>query len=185
MTDLLFLDVETGGLSPATDALLEVGLVHWRDGAVLDTLNLSIRSDGRRVDPEALRVNGIDVAAHDRTARHPIHAAAYLCTWIGTRWPGMRPDPAGHNVPFDLGFLQVLLGRERYGRVLGRRAVDTCAILRFVCEAELVTLPRHSLDMACAHFGIRRERAHRALDDALAAAELYGHLLAVVRGRAA
>lgn len=183
MLDLLFIDTETGGLNPETDALLEIGLVRWKDGDVAVQTRCRVASEGLRVTPEALAVNGIDLARHEDTAPSRAWVVDVLDEWFACEYGAEKIRVAGHNVGFDLGFLRMLFGAKWMEQRFSHRTTDTASVLGFLADAGLVPADIRSLDKACAHFGIQRERAHRALDDAKAAAELYGRLLGMVRGR--
>ncbi len=70
-----------------------------------------------------------------------------------------------HHAPFDGGFLKAYLPEGLWGR---HRLICT----RLLTKALVPELPRRSLAECCAHFGIVNSRAHRALSDAEATAEL-------------
>src|SRR5947208_1059145 len=79
----------------------------------------------------------------------------------------------GHNVRFDLAFLHAAMRRSQRPR-LANRWTDTCAIARRLVRDEvrdcrLLTLANH--------FRLPHQPCHRALDDALATADLLHALL--------
>ena len=76
-----------------------------------------------------------------------------------------------HHAPFDGSFLKAYLPEGLWGR---HRLLCT----RLLVKALAPELPRRSLAECCAHFGIVNTRAHRALSDAEATAELLQHLMA-------
>lgn len=76
-----------------------------------------------------------------------------------------------HHAPFDGGFLKAYLPEGLWGR---HRLLCT----RLLVKALAPELPKRSLAECCAHFGIVNTRAHRALSDAEATAELLQHLMA-------
>ena len=76
-----------------------------------------------------------------------------------------------HHAPFDGGFLKAYLPEGLWGR---HRLLCT----RLLVKALVPELPRRSLADCCAHFGIVNTRAHRALADAEATAELLQLLMA-------
>lgn len=76
-----------------------------------------------------------------------------------------------HHAPFDGGFLKAYLPEGLWGR---HRLICT----RLLVKALVPELPRRSLAECCAHFGIVNTRAHRALADAEATAELLQLLMA-------
>lgn len=76
-----------------------------------------------------------------------------------------------HHAPFDGGFLKAYLPEGLWGR---HRLLCT----RLLVKALVPELPKRSLAECCAHFGIVNTRAHRALADAEATAELLQLLMA-------
>ncbi|MDQ1445809.1 MAG: polymerase subunit epsilon, partial [Acidimicrobiaceae bacterium] len=79
----------------------------------------------------------------------------------------------GHNVRFDLGFLQEGLRRHHYPR-LGNRFVDTCLLARRLVRDEVANCKLATLSD---HFRVAHRPTHRALDDALATGEVLHCLL--------
>jgi len=166
---ILFLDVETSGLSPKRHEILEVGAIRF-DGPGCET-SLSARVRPEHIETasaRALEVCGyspakwaeaVPLSVALRALRRLIKGhdpyddgAEDSCDTIG-----------GHNVSFDLRFL-----RAADPRWVDPATVDTMAIAkRLKAEGELEGA---SLDDLCRHLRIPRPRPHRALDDARAAA---------------
>jgi len=119
------IDVETGGFNVATDALLEIALVHidmdsdgtLRRGATHDFHVQPF--EGARLDPASLSVTGIDPwhplrpalperDALQRVFREVRHAIrAYTCR---------RAILVGHNAAFDLTFINAAVARAEVKR---------------------------------------------------------------------
>src|SRR5438445_601003 len=78
----------------------------------------------------------------------------------------------GHNVRFDIGFLQAALAHARRPR-LANRVVDTCALARRLVRDEV---PNCRLGVLAERLRLAHRPSHRALDDALATGDLL-HLL--------
>ncbi|HET8714489.1 MAG TPA: 3'-5' exonuclease [Holophagaceae bacterium] len=76
-----------------------------------------------------------------------------------------------HHAPFDGSFLKAYLPEGLWSR---HRLICT----RLLVKALVPELPKRSLAECCAHFGIVNTRAHRALSDAEATAELLQRLMA-------
>ena len=77
------------------------------------------------------------------------------------------PILLGHNIPFDYSFLKV--AALRYGQAFERQGMDTLTLSRTLHPE----LPSRTLEAMCSYYHIAQEHAHRALDDARTAWELY------------
>ena len=173
---IIFLDTETGGTDPAIHPLLTIGLVTYQDGEVTRPLHLRVQHDSYTVDPEAMRVNGIDLLTHHDEAQDPKAVAEAIrgyAAGVG------RVMLGGHNFAFDLGFLRTLLPDRSH--VFRRGHVDTKTTAQFLLHAGL--LPKKvgtSLEQLAKHFGFEFQ-AHDALEDARTTALVYHELLKLVQ----
>jgi DNA polymerase-3 subunit epsilon/ATP-dependent DNA helicase DinG len=161
------LDLETTGLDPERDAILEVGAVRFRtslnDGTiqfrVLDTWS-SLVNPGRPIPIQIQHLTGI---SHDDVRRAPRFSQVInpLRRFVGNQYV------VGHNVGFDLEFLQ------SHNLPLSNLAVDTF-------ELASILMPhaaRYSLSKLGEMFGLQNLGSHRALDDARATMDLFVALL--------
>jgi len=149
------LDLETTGLNPERDAIIEIGMVKFRDKEVLDTWS-SLVNPQRPIPYRVQQLTGITQEEAD--------AAPSLHSLMGTLLSFVRNHPiVGHSVSFDLGFL------NRQGPFLNNLAIDTF-------ELASILLPhaaRYSLGKLAEALGIRFPTRHRALEDALATKDLF------------
>ncbi|MFN3597962.1 MAG: 3'-5' exonuclease [Rubricoccaceae bacterium] len=163
--ELLALDLETTGLDPARDAILAVGFVVVRGGAVaLGTARRLLLRPEQAVAQSAA-VHGITDSAAARGL--PLaNALPVILEALAGR------VLLGHHVPFDAGFLGAAC-RRLYGAGLPVLSVDTLALEARRHSAR--PLPEGALRLgACrARYGLPRAPAHDALGDALATAELF------------
>ena len=183
MSTLIFLDTETGGLDPATDSLLSIGLVAYNPatGAVLDEREILVWDDELRKDPEALRVNGIDPDIHRPAAISRETAARLVEHFVRPEW--RRATLVCHNAPFDLGFIRPLLGVERFERLFWHQVLDTMAVVLFLSHVGRLPRGIASLQRCAEYFRIVAQgRAHTALADAKTTLQLYERLCVAVRG---
>lgn len=160
--ELAALDFETTGLSPSSDRVIEVAVVRGRLGRRPSCWSTLVDPD-RPVD--ATWVHGIDDAMVRGQPRFP-EVCARLCAELH------GAVLVAHNATFDLSFLEMECART--GRALPPLPVlDTLSIAR-----RNYRFPSNSLAGLCARFGVERERAHRAADDARATFALLGRMLA-------
>lgn len=153
--ELVALDLETTGLNPEIDDIIEIGAARFRDGELLETFSTLVNPD--RAVPE--RVTAITGIRTDDLIGQP--GIRKILPDL-RRFVGGSPV-IGHNVDFDLAFL------ARYGFLPGRGVLDTYDL----ASVMLPTAPRYSLHSLAVQLGLAQEHAHRALDDALASGRLY------------
>lgn len=153
--DYIALDVETTGLDPAKDKLLEIGAAKIQDGKICETYGTLIDT-GMPVPFRIQQLTGITdgMRKNGKPAGTAIREFLSFC--------GELPV-LGHNVQFDFGFLKQTAVNE--GLSFEKEALDTLKIARGV----LPDIPSRTLTAMCAYYQIDPGNSHRALDDALSA----------------
>ncbi len=149
------LDLETTGLSPDTDEIIEVGAVKFRGQQTIDTFQ-SFVNPYQTLSSFIRGYTGIAQAEVDNAPPFS-QVARELVQFIGTA------PLVGHNVAFDLGFLS---GK---GLRLSNPRCDTW-------DLAFVLLPEnreYSLSKLAASLGISHPHSHRAVDDAQATRDLF------------
>ena len=156
------IDLETTGLNPSSDKILEIGAARIVEGRVTETYGTFINV-GIPIPYFITNLTGIDdeMASGGKQIRE---AMGELLDFCGD------DVLLGHNILFDYSFLKQAavnnsLKFERHG-------IDTLKIAR-KC---LPQLPSRKLEYLCRYLSIETENQHRALDDALAASEVYRKL---------
>lgn len=152
------LDIETTGLDPERDTIIEIGAVRFRGQEVLDTWS-SLVNPQRPLPYNIQCLTGISPEEVDR--------APPLFSLLGplSRFVGHHPL-VGHNIAFDLAFF------GKHGLFLTHQALDT-----FQLASSLVLyLPSHNLGALARTLEVSQEEEHRALADALTTKEVFGAL---------
>jgi ATP-dependent DNA helicase DinG len=153
--ELVALDLETTGFDPNLDAIIEVGLVRIRDGEIVEEGSKLVNPD--RPIPEV--VTQLTSIRNDMVLdQPPINA---VLPWIRA-FVGNAPV-IGHNVGFDLGFL------NRHGILQNNLRIDTYDLASIL----MPRAARYTLSSLSSDIQVDLENAHRALDDARATALLY------------
>ncbi len=155
-TEYVALDLETTGLDPDSDRIIEIGAVRFDDNGTLGTFQ-TLANPGRPVPRVVQRLTGI---TDDEAGRAPPieTVAADLEEFL------RGAVLVGHNVAgFDGPFL------DRAGILRGGAAYDTCDLARIL----LPGLSEYGLGPLCEHFGITFPVRHRALEDAEASRSLF------------
>lgn len=159
------LDLETTGGSPATCEITEIGAVKYRGGELLGTFHTLV-DPGLPIPPSITILTGITQAMVIDAPRIATALPAFL-EFIG------ETVIVGHNVRFDMSFLNAAALRLGYGR-LSNKSSDTAALARRLIRAEIRNLRLQTL---AAHFRSPTKPNHRALEDARATAHVFHALL--------
>lgn len=158
-------DLETTGGSPQDDAITEIGAVKLRGGECLGTF-ATLVNPGRPIPPAITVLTGITQSMVLPAPRIEQVLPSFLDFARGC-------VIVGHNIRFDLAFLQAALRRAGEPR-LDAPSVDTCGLARRLVREEV---PNCRLGTLAERFRLSHKPTHRALDDALATGELLHVLL--------
>lgn len=137
---LLFIDTETGGIS-LDCSILTVTLTALRFGDTkifpVDKLDLKVKpNDGiYRIQPGALKVNGIDLVEHDTTAITYKDASERITQFLIKLNTGesRRPTLCGQHVIFDLDHLlnSGVVDRDLWRKKVDPRYIDILCLAKF------------------------------------------------------
>lgn len=164
-TRLVALDLETTGLSAATDRIVEFAAVAWQDGREIGVFHALVHP-GRPIPPAAIAVHGItDAMVADQP---PVDAVlpAFLA------FCAAADLLIAHNAAFDLGFLRAACERQGLP-CLTAEVADSCRLAR----RRLPDAPNYRLATLKQMLGLGHEPSHRALADARDCLALYLHCL--------
>lgn len=161
MNSYVSLDLETTGLSPKHDKIIEIGAVKIIDGEIVDNFSEFV-NPGRKLTENVTALTGI--TENDLSgAKEPSEVIPKLLDFIGDL------PLVGHRILFDYSFVKQEAVNLRL--TFEKEALDTLKISR-ACFPEL---PGKKLTDMCEHYCIEY-RAHRAFNDAEATARLYEYL---------
>ncbi len=148
MRTCVALDLETTGLDPARDAIIEIGAIKFKGDTVVDTWSTLV-NPGRPVPARITELTGI--------SEPMVREAPSLWNVLPRLEAFVRNLPlVGHNIAFDLSFL------NRYNALMDNEAMDTF-------ELAGILVPhagRYGLGALADELGIDLPATHRALDDA-------------------
>jgi len=153
------LDVETTG-NRGDDEVIQFGLALIDDGAISGTYSSYVYTE-KEIPEFIVQMTGITQEMVNGAPRLE-QVAAKLLPLLEDR------VLVGHNVNFDLDFLQRSLIQSGYAAYSGR-VLDTMDLLR-ICYPQLGSM---RLGMACNELGVKLDRPHHAECDAVATAELF------------
>ena len=159
-------DVETTSRDVKQGAIVEIGAVKVNNGHIQDKWSTLVNPGTPIVGKQLHGITDDDV----RDAPAPQQAAQQFMDWAGDA------RLVGHNVGFDIGFLEAALGGGAH--IEAGRYLDTLAIVREAYpDADL------KLGDLARFFALEVEPNHRALPDAEATAQLLIHLGSDLPGR--
>lgn len=156
------IDLETSGLEPKNDRILEIGAIKVIDGKIVGKYETLVDA-GVHLKKEVVQLTGI---SEEMTKNgKPIEVAIRECVDFVGDLPLL-----GHCIRFDFSFLKKAAVNHKLP--FEKQAVDTLKIAR----KALPELESRSLGALCQYYHISQERSHRAIDDAMATHELYWKL---------
>ena len=162
MTTFVALDLETTGLDPKADEIIDIGAVRFTTRRIEDEFATLIRPSGH-ISGFITRLTGITDAMVARAPRLD-DVLDDLADFLG------NAVIVGHNIRFDLGFL------EAAGMVFTNEVVDTYELASVL----MPSASRYGLGALGHALGIPFQATHRALDDARVNARLYLRLAEMI-----
>jgi DNA polymerase-3 subunit epsilon/ATP-dependent DNA helicase DinG len=164
MQSIVAIDIETTGLNDERDAIIEIGAVKFKGHRVEDEWT-SVINPGRHIPEFITALTGIsDVEV--RAAPRLRDVAREIEAFVG------NAPVVGHNVRFDLGFLQKQAGILQYNEVID--TYELAAVL-------MPSASRYNLGALGKQLGILLPATHRALDDARVTMAALNKLLEITR----
>lgn len=162
MTDsYVCIDLETTGLNPKTDKIIEIGVVRVENNVVVKEWETFVNPD-RQLEECIIELTGI--------RDEQLSSAPMIEEVLPTLLEIVGDHPIlGHSVMFDYSFIKKAVVNQRM--TFEKAGIDTLKIAR----KYLADLESRSLGHLCEHYGICHN-AHRALCDARATVELYRKL---------
>lgn len=161
--DFCALDLETTGVNPAFDRIVEIGAVRFRvDGPVSRFQTLV--NPGIPIPANVIRIHGItDEMVSDAPAINDILDSFYSF-FEGSVLVIQNPR-------FDLSFIERAF-HVRDGGSPELRAIDTVRL----AQKHFPSLPNHKLSTMAWHLGLNL-KSHRALDDAIACMSVFNEVV--------
>ena len=156
-------DVETTGLDPATEEVIQFSAIKFVNGKIAEELNLFC-NPGKPIPPFITELTRID---DDMVAEEPSFNERLdeILDFFGD-YPLIA-----HNAPFDISFLQ-----EKLKDALANPIIDTLDLARIF----LYRLPDRKLETLATHFDLETEGAHRADVDTRNTGRLFFKILDIM-----
>jgi len=153
------LDLETTGLNPKIDKIIEIGAVLVRDGRVVSE-KTTLVNPRMELSEHTRTLTGIDEAMVEDAPGIEEVIAEYV------DFCGDLPL-LGHKILFDYSFLKRAAVNQKL--LFEKMGIDTLAL----CRRFMPGTEKKTLESACKYYQVETGSAHRALNDAYAAHKLY------------
>lgn len=161
LNNYISIDLETTGLNPKQDKIIEIGAVKVIDGQIVDTFSTFV-NPGCKLEERIIELTGI---TDEQLADAPYIENVFP---ILVEFLGELPF-VGHKILFDYSFLKKTAVNAKVS--FEKQGIDTLKIAR----KYLTELEHRNLEYLCDYYEIPHH-AHRALADAEATSMLYRKL---------
>ena len=159
---LIVIDLETTGFSPFANEITEVGFVilDGKTFEVMGSFDSLVNIEGK-IPQKVVQLTGITNAATEKYGLPKEVVGEYLKHAI------KDSILVAHNASFDFSFLSAQFGIDP------EYFYDTLSLSRIAFPQE----KKHNLETVCGRLNVSLEGHHRALNDAMATAEVLKRLL--------
>lgn len=166
---LVVVDLETTGLNPVQDEIIEFAAVRVANGQIEDTFHSLIRPDSA-VPKEVTELTGIADKDLKKAPRLEEVLPQFLAFIEGH-------TVAGHNVSFDYEFLEAACEGTGYEMPVNRDVLDTLQLAHILLPTER----EYRLQNIADRLGIAASGWHRALNDTMATYSILRELAVVAQ----
>ena len=161
--DYVLVDIETTGLSPQRDDIIEIGAIKVKNNEVVDTYT-SLINIGRNIPSHITNLTGITTNMMIKEGKDTVEVLKEFMDFAGDN------IIVGHNVNFDINFIYDKC--EKYlNTYLSNDFIDTMKIAK-----RLVDTPNYKLGTLADYFDVDYNGAHRGLKDVEITFEVYNKL---------
>ena len=161
--DYVLVDIETTGLSPVNDEIIEIGAIKVKDNIIVNEYNQLIKIN-RRLSPFITNLTGItdDMLKQGK-----------LPTVVFKEFVDFIEDDViiGHNVNFDFGFLS-----DKCRRYINYNLQNDCIDTMYLAKKLVPNSINYKLGTLANYFNVSYEGAHRGLKDVEITYEVYNCL---------
>jgi len=158
------LDIETTGLNPEKDRIIEIGILRIVDGKVQDKYHKLINAQVIIPD-NIIELTGITQEMIESEGVSEETAIGEIIDFI------QQDIILGYNINFDLDFLDEMAIREACNF-----SITKCKDIMEIARRKINGLVNYQLDTVAAYFNIDVDQRHRALLDCEIAKKIYDEL---------
>lgn len=185
MNRILVFDTETGGLEPRKCGVCSVTLKVTGEDKIKTIIIKP--EEGVEYNPRALEVNGFTLAQLEKEGIPVAEAIMEINQFITDNFGyGVRPFGLGHNVKFDIDFLDSMYERntgQKFSKQIDYHLMDTMMFAQMLHHAGIKRHSRFRLvDVYRELFGEDFKDAHTSNADVLATERVYLKQIGILRG---
>ena len=149
----VIVDLETTGLNPSTDEIIEIGAIKVENKEIKDIFNKLIKPD-KAIPENIVELTGItQEMVHNELPIKPV--LEQFVKFLGDR------IFVAHNAEFDSSFIKVQMKK-----ILNKNMDNFIACTLLVARDILPNLENHKLPTVARYFGLEIANRHRAIGDA-------------------
>ena len=165
-SEYVVFDIETTGLSPRFNKIIEIGAVKIKDGKIAETFSQFVNPEV----PIPYSITKLTSINDSMVLDSPTieEVLPEFFEFIGDA------ILVAHNASFDTGFIKEFALRQ--GHSFDYTIVDTMTLAHIL----IPELGKYTLDRLCKQFNVSLENHHRACDDAYATAEIFIKMLEMI-----
>jgi len=164
-TDFIVFDLETSGLDPLNDEILEIAAIKLNGKDTKDKFEALLQPT-RAIPPDTEKIHGLNEVFLLVNGRPAKAVMKEFMDFVGDA------IVVGHNIrEFDWLFI-LNHQKKTTGELPQNKMIDTLELSR-----KMLRLPRYNLGEVASHFGHSIENAHRAMSDTEASAKVFIDLM--------
>lgn len=163
-SEYVVIDLETTGLDPSVDKIIEVGLVHVKQGVIQNQYHCYVNTM-RNIPDEIKKLTGITNQVIEKEGVTEEKAFEDTMRFIEQK------EIVGYNTKFDISFLEAL--GSRIGQDL---TITKCKDIMDMARRKIKGLENYKLKTVADYFACDTSTMHRALQDCILIHEVYEEL---------
>ena len=156
-------DLETTGLEPAKEEIIEIGACKIQDGKIIETFATFVKPS-KKIPKEIVELTGIteEMVADAPTINYVLPDFYKFCH---------GSIMVAHNISFDISFIHNISRKLSYN--FDNETIDTLSL----AKSKLPGLKNYKLGTIVDRLGVVLDNAHRAINDATATAKVFIKLM--------
>lgn len=162
--EYVVIDLETTGLDPSVDKIIEVGLVHVRQGVIVNQYHCYVNTT-RNISDEIKKLTGITNQILEKEGVTEEKAFEDTMRFIEQK------EIVGYNTKFDISFLEALGNRMNQDLTITK-----CKDIMDMARRKIKGLENYKLKTVADYFACDTSTMHRALQDCMLIHKVYEEL---------